>query len=176
VSSTGAAGSRTTVPKILNAVIGTKFKVITGYDTAGASLAVERGEVDGLCGVSYATLMASNPSWLTDKRVNVLAQLALRKDPHVPDVPMVLDMVRSGSDRRLLDLILVVQEVGRPVIAPPDLPPDPPSGLGGGVRRDDEGSRVSCRWRAAQARARHDGTKGNRRIAQEGLCHAQGCR
>jgi tripartite-type tricarboxylate transporter receptor subunit TctC len=124
VSSTGAAGSRTTVPKILNEVIGTKFKVITGYDTAGASLAVERGEVDGLCGVSYATLMASNPHWLTDKHVHVLAQLALKKDSHVPDVPMVLDLVKSDADRRLLDLILVVQEVGRPIIAPPDLPPN----------------------------------------------------
>jgi tripartite-type tricarboxylate transporter receptor subunit TctC len=124
VSSTGAAGSRTTVPKILNAVISTRFKVITGYDTAGASLAVERGEVDGLCGVSYATLMASNPHWLLDRKVNVLAQLALQKDSHVPDAPMVLDMVTNTNDRRLLDLILVVQEVGRPVIAPPDLPVD----------------------------------------------------
>ena len=124
VSSTGAAGSRTTVPKILNEVIGTKFKVITGYDTAGASLAVERGEVDGLCGVSYATLMASNPHWLLDRKVNVLAQIAREKDIHVPDAPMVLDMVKDANDRRLLDLILVVQEVGRPVIAPPDLPAD----------------------------------------------------
>jgi tripartite-type tricarboxylate transporter receptor subunit TctC len=124
VSSTGAAGSRTTVPKILNAVIGTKFKVITGYDTAGASLAVERGEVDGLCGVSYATLMASNPHWLTDRKVNVLAQLAHDRDPHIADVPMVLDMVTDANDRRLLDLILVVQDVGRPVIAPPGIPAD----------------------------------------------------
>jgi tripartite-type tricarboxylate transporter receptor subunit TctC len=122
VSSTGAAGSRTTVPKVLNAVIGTQFKVITGYDTAGASLAVERGEVDGLCGVSYATLMASNPHWLLDKKVNVLVQLARERDTHVPDAPMVLDMVKDSNDRRLLDLILVVQEVGRPVIAPPGLP------------------------------------------------------
>jgi len=124
VSSTGAAGSRTTVPKILNEVLGTKFKVITGYDTAGASLAVERGEVDGLCGVSYATLMASNPHWLLDRKVNVLTQLAREKDSHVPDAPMVLDMVTDGNDHRLLDLILVVQEVGRPVIAPPDVPKD----------------------------------------------------
>ncbi|MGE5538494.1 MAG: Bug family tripartite tricarboxylate transporter substrate binding protein [Gemmatimonas sp.] len=124
VSSTGAAGSRTTVPKILNAVLGTKFKVITGYDTAGASLAVERGEVDGLCGVSYATLMASNPHWLLNRKVNVLVQLAREKDPHVPSTPMALDMVEDANDRRLLDLILVVQEVGRPVIAPPDVSAD----------------------------------------------------
>jgi tripartite-type tricarboxylate transporter receptor subunit TctC len=124
VSSTGAAGSRTTVPKILNAVIGTKFKVITGYDTAGASLAVERGEVDGLCGVSYATLMASNPHWLLDNKVHVLAQLARERDANVPDAPMVLDMVTDTNDRRLLDLILVEQEVGRPVVAPPGLPAD----------------------------------------------------
>jgi tripartite-type tricarboxylate transporter receptor subunit TctC len=124
VSSTGAAGSRTTVPKILNEVLGTKFKVITGYDTAGAALAVERGEVEGLCGVSYATLMASNPHWLLDRKVNVLAQLAREKDLHVPDAPMVLDMVTNPNDHRLLDLMLVVQEVGRPVIAPPGLPAD----------------------------------------------------
>jgi hypothetical protein len=124
VSSTGAAGSRTTVPKILNAVISTKFKVITGYDTAGASLAVERGEVDGLCGVSYATLMASNPHWLLDNKVHVLTQLARERDANVPDAPMVLDMVTDANDRRLLDLILVEQEVGRPIVAPPALPAD----------------------------------------------------
>jgi tripartite-type tricarboxylate transporter receptor subunit TctC len=124
VSSTGATGAYTVVPNILNAVIGTKFKVISGYETAGTSLAVERGEVDGICGASYSTLMASNPSWITEKKINFLAQLAPEPDSKFPDVPMVLDMVKNLQDRRMLDLILVVQEVGRPVIAPPDLPAD----------------------------------------------------
>jgi len=124
VAGTGAGSDTDTWPIILNEVLGTKFKVITGYDTAGASLAVERGEVDGLCGVSYATLMASNPHWLLDRNVNVLAQLAREKDAHVPDAPMVLDMVKDANDHRLLDLILVVQEVGRPVMAPPGVPKD----------------------------------------------------
>lgn len=121
VSSTGATGARTTVPKLLNAVIGTKFKVITGYETAGQTLAVERGEVDGLCGASYSTLMTSSPAWITEKKVNFLAQLTLVKDPHLPDVPMVIDMVKDADTRNMLSLILTVQEVGRPVIAPPDL-------------------------------------------------------
>jgi tripartite-type tricarboxylate transporter receptor subunit TctC len=124
IAATSASGAYALVPNILNTVIHTKFKVISGYDTAGTSLAVERGEVDGLCGISYSTLMTSNPNWVTDKKINFLTELAADRDPRFPDMPMVIDMVKNPADKKMLDVILVVQEVGRPIIAPPGIAQD----------------------------------------------------
>jgi tripartite-type tricarboxylate transporter receptor subunit TctC len=124
VAATSASGAYALVPNILNTVIHTKFKVISGYDTAGTSLAVERGEVDGLCGISYSTLMTSNPSWVTEKKINMLTELGRDRDPRFPDLPMAIDMVKDPGDKKMLDVILVVQEVGRPIIAPPGIAQD----------------------------------------------------
>jgi tripartite-type tricarboxylate transporter receptor subunit TctC len=124
VAATSASGAYALVPNILNTVIHTKFKVISGYDTSGTSLAVARGEVDGLCGISYSTLMTSNPDWVRDKKINFLTELSAGRDPKFPDMPLVIDMVKDPADKKMLDVILVVQEVGRPIIAPPGIAED----------------------------------------------------
>src|SRR5262249_51148149 len=87
VASTGATGTSATLPKILNVVLGTKFKLIIGYSTTEARLAVERGEVDGICGLSYSTLKASNPDWIVNKRINVLLQTGPTAQPTLHTVP-----------------------------------------------------------------------------------------
>src|SRR3954452_25127051 len=74
VSSTGVTGNSATMPKMLNQLIGTKFKVVSGYTTSESRLAVERGEAEGICGLSYSTLKASNPAWILDNSINVLVQ------------------------------------------------------------------------------------------------------
>src|SRR5262249_56700578 len=67
VAAAGATSNTAIVPKALNALIGTKFKVIAGYDTgAGLTLAIERGEAEGICGLSWPTIKASRPHWITD--------------------------------------------------------------------------------------------------------------
>jgi hypothetical protein len=78
VSATGATGNTATIPKMLNVLLGTKFKVVTGYTTTESRLAVERGEAEGSCGHSYSTLKAANPDWIINKRINVLMQTAPR--------------------------------------------------------------------------------------------------
>lgn len=124
VASTGASSDSSTTPKILNALAGTKFKVILGYGTSESRLAVERGEVDGVCGLSWSTLKASNPEWLEGKKVNILTQMGLRKHPDMPDVPLVTEFVKDPNDQQVLTLLLMRSGMGRPFVAPPGVPAD----------------------------------------------------
>lgn len=122
VAATGASGNAAVYPAIFNEVLGTRFKIVTGYKAAGARLAVTRGEADGICGMSYQTLLASNPAWITEKKINILAQIGLEPHPSLSGVPMVLDMVKREADRNMLTFLMIPQEMGRPYVAPPGLP------------------------------------------------------
>lgn len=122
VSATGAAGDRATMPRILNAMLGTKFKVISGYGTTESMLAVERGEVDGMCGVSWSTLKVSNPDWVQNRRLNVMIQAGTRAQAGLADVPLVVDLAATPDDRALIELLFFPQEMGRPFVMPPDTP------------------------------------------------------
>lgn len=124
VSATGATGNAAVFPKIFNQVLGTKFKVVTGYKASGARLAVVRGETHGICGMSYQTLLASNPGWFQNKRLNILAQIGLKKHADLVGVPMVLDMMKNPADRKMMELLVIPQEMGRPFAAPPGVPAD----------------------------------------------------
>jgi tripartite-type tricarboxylate transporter receptor subunit TctC len=124
VASTGASSDSSTTPKILNALAGTKFKVILGYGTSESRLAVERGEVDGVCGLSWSTLKASNPDWLDGKKLNILTQMGLHKHPDMPDVPLVTEFVKDPGDQQVLTLLLMRSGMGRPFVAPPGVPAD----------------------------------------------------
>ena len=124
----GAAGATTNtalMPRVLNSLLGTKFRVISGYDpAAGLTLSIERGEVEGICGRSWSTMKASRPHWIKDKLLQVIVQLALAKLPEMPDVPSGLEIVKDDHKKRVLTLILLRQETGRPVAAPPGVPAD----------------------------------------------------
>jgi tripartite-type tricarboxylate transporter receptor subunit TctC len=122
VSATGASGGPAIWPRILNAMIGTKFKVIGGYTTGDSRLAVERGEVDGICGLAWSTLKTSDPRWVKEKLVNVLVQMGVKPQPGLENVPLVYNMVKSDDDRRLLELIFIPDEMGRPYAMPPGTP------------------------------------------------------
>jgi tripartite-type tricarboxylate transporter receptor subunit TctC len=124
VASTGASSDSSTTPRILNALAGTKFKVILGYSTNESRLAVERGEVDGVCGLSWSTLKASTPQWLEGNKVNILTQMGLHKHPDLPDVPLVMDFVKDPGDQQVLTLLLMRSGMGRPFVAPPGIPAD----------------------------------------------------
>ncbi len=124
VAASGATGNSAIMPKIINRFLGTKFKVIGGYaEGSGVTLALERGEVEGVCGMSYSTLKATHPDWFRDHRVNVILQIGLNKLKDLPQVPSALDMV-SGHDKDVLELILIRQEMGRPFALPPGVPAD----------------------------------------------------
>lgn len=110
------------VPNLLNYLIGTKFRPIIGYSTSGMRLALERGETEALCGLAYTTLMASNPDWILDKKVHILAQITRTKVPLLGDAPLIYDFVKSEEHKKILDLWTIPQEMGRPYVAPPEVP------------------------------------------------------
>src|SRR6266700_7863027 len=94
VAAAGAASNTAIMPKVLNALLGTKFKVITGYDPGiGLTMAIERGEAEGICGLSWSTMKASRPHWIGDKLLNVIVQMGLEKLSDLPIVPAALDLV-----------------------------------------------------------------------------------
>lgn len=125
VGASGSGADSAIFPKILNGVLGTKFKVVTGYPgNAEMLLAVERGEVDGNAGTSWATLSGSKKDWVADKKINILVQLGLKKHPDLPDVPLVLDLASTPEDRKVLELIVSRQAMAYPFAAPPGIPGD----------------------------------------------------
>jgi tripartite-type tricarboxylate transporter receptor subunit TctC len=125
VAGAGATSNTAIVPKVLNALIGTRFKLIAGYDAGtGLTLAMERGEAEGVCGLSWSTIKVSRPHWIRDKLLNVIVQMGLSKLADLPDVPSALDLVTDPDNKQVLELILIRQEAGRPFAAPPGAPPE----------------------------------------------------
>jgi tripartite-type tricarboxylate transporter receptor subunit TctC len=107
----------------MNELAGAKIKIITGYAGATQSmLAVERGEVDGYPAIFWSTLKATKPDWLKQNSIRILVQMALKKNPELPDVPLIFDYIKNDTDRRVAELLLAPLLGGRPFIAPPGIP------------------------------------------------------
>jgi hypothetical protein len=97
---------------------------VRGYPgTAGITLAMERGEVQGMIGDDWASLMATKTDWLRDQKIRILMQLTAARHPDLPDVPLVGEFATSESNRRVLELFVERQQYGRPFLAPPGTPP-----------------------------------------------------
>jgi tripartite-type tricarboxylate transporter receptor subunit TctC len=122
VGATGFGSTPVMFPKLLNAMLETRFKIVSGYSTPGLRLAVERGEVQGICGIAWETHMASVPNWIIDNKVNFLLQLGLKESAHLRGVPLAIDLIKNPDDRRVFELLGIPQEFGRPIIAPPGVP------------------------------------------------------
>src|SRR5262249_46973021 len=106
-------------------VFDAKIKLVSGYHgTTPILLAMERGEVDGLAGYSWSTIKSKNQAWLKDKKVNIILQAALKKEPDLPDVPLALDLAKTEEQRQILKLVLTSQEIARPFAAAPETPAD----------------------------------------------------
>ncbi len=125
VAGTGSGADSVIFPYILNGVLGTKFKVVTGYPgAADFLLAVERQEADGTAGVSWSGLNAAKPEWIANKRINVIVQLGLKKHPGMGAAPLVMEFAKNDSDRGVLELIFARQDMAYPIVAPPGTPPE----------------------------------------------------
>jgi tripartite-type tricarboxylate transporter receptor subunit TctC len=123
VGGTGGGADTDVFPQILNAVLGTKIKVIAGYPGGNdVNLAMERGEVQGRCGWSWSSLQSTHKDWIAQKKIVVLIQLALSKHPDLPDVPLITDLAKTEEQKQILKLIFARQVMGRPFLAPPGLP------------------------------------------------------
>jgi len=120
-----AAADSDIYARLYNNVLGTKIKLVSGYPgTNDITLAMERGEVDGICGLSWGTIKVAHPEWAKDRSVNFLLQAALKKEPELADVPLALDLVDDPEKKQMLYLHFAPQAMGRPFAAPPNIPED----------------------------------------------------
>jgi len=123
VAGTGAGSETDTWPLILNELLGTKFKLVTGYQGSQETIiAIERGEAHGRCTFSLSALKTAKPDWLRDKKLNILLQLALEKSKEFPEVPLIFDLLSKPEDRQLVELMVGPSAMARPFAAPPGLP------------------------------------------------------
>ena len=126
VGSDGPGSSTDYFPRVLNAFFGTKFKVVRGYKgSADITLAIERGEIDGLSSWCYDCMKAQKPQWIAEKRVRVLLQLALEGDPELDAerVPKVIDLAKTEEERQAVQLAFSGVSIARPMVVPPGLAP-----------------------------------------------------
>ena len=123
VGGTGSGADTDTFPVVLRNILGAKLKLISGYPGGGdILLAMERGEVDGRCGWSWSSVKTKNKRWIDEGKVNILVQLSLAKHKDLPNVPLVMDLATTKKQKDVLRLIFARQVMGRPVVAPPNLP------------------------------------------------------
>jgi tripartite-type tricarboxylate transporter receptor subunit TctC len=126
LSGTTADSPSSFYPRLINKVLGTKFKVIDGYmSSPPAILAVERGEVDGhLAGSAAAPLRAQIDPWIKAGKIGILAQIGLAKDPQNGGAPLIMDLVETQTQTQILTLLLAQQTLAWPFLAPPGVPVD----------------------------------------------------
>ena len=120
----GIASDSETVPTFLNNMLGFKFKVVSGYPgSTETALAVERKELDGMCG-SYSSLTSAQKRWFKPGKefVNILVQASTRKHAKIPQVPLAKDLARNSKDKAVMELNDARLEMGRPFVAPPGVP------------------------------------------------------
>jgi tripartite-type tricarboxylate transporter receptor subunit TctC len=124
LGSTGPGTGTHSYPRVLNDLLSYRFKLVSGFrSSADVFLAMERGEVDGIC-ESLDSIHNRRPDWIPEKKVTVLLQGGVTPHPSLPGVPFVLDLARNAEERQLLEFLYAGQGIGRPFVAPPDVPSD----------------------------------------------------
>jgi tripartite-type tricarboxylate transporter receptor subunit TctC len=125
IAATGPGDESQTVPKIFNGVLGSKFKVIGGYPGSNEmTISIERGETQGRCAFSWASMKSVHRQWLDEKKINILIQLSYQKHPELPHVPLAGDLAKTPEDKQMINLFAARQVMGRPFFSTPDIPPD----------------------------------------------------
>lgn len=121
----GATGSGSSQqPKMMNLLLGTKFKIVLGYQGGSQiNLALERGEVAARTN-TWASTKATSSAWLRDGKMFVVVQIGLVKAADLPDVPLLMDLAANADDRIVLKLLSAPATIGRPIVSTPDLAAD----------------------------------------------------
>jgi tripartite-type tricarboxylate transporter receptor subunit TctC len=122
-----AGGSTRDYAYMLNKLTGTKFDIVSGYKgSVDILLAMERGEIEGMCGYDWSSLKSQRPDWIRDKKVNILLQVGINPEPTLTEqgVPTLWKFIHSPEDRKVAELIVSQQLFGRPYLAPPGTPAD----------------------------------------------------
>ena len=124
VGGTGPTSSTVFVPYLLNNLAGTKFKVITGFNgTNEIGLAMERGEVEG-SGTPMESLKSYRANWVREGKIRVIVLWSGRREPEMPDVPSIVELGKTEEARRILKFYASADDIGRAIVAPPNMPPE----------------------------------------------------
>jgi tripartite-type tricarboxylate transporter receptor subunit TctC len=125
VGATGPGSRTMSFPKALNDLIGTKFKIVSGYPGGNEiTMALEKGEVEGYCGWALGSLKQRAPDWYADKKVRFLVQFAPKSDPDLQQVPLATDLPKTPSGVRVMDFLTSDATLAWTLLAPPGLPPE----------------------------------------------------
>jgi tripartite-type tricarboxylate transporter receptor subunit TctC len=120
---TGVGSYNVIYPTVLNSVVGTKFKLVTGYpSTTEIAIAMERGEVQGRAGNNFNSLLSEHGEWLKAGKINLLAQVGLERDPDFASVPLITDFAKTDEDRAILRFFSTDVVIGRPFVTSPGVP------------------------------------------------------
>ena len=123
MAGSGALSDADMYPKVLNALIGTRFRIINGYSgTNDSNLAMERGEVDGRGGGAYSSLVSTHSPWLGDKTISILTQIGFEREPDLPAVPRLLDLVADDEDKQIAALVTLPVAIGYNYWMAPETP------------------------------------------------------
>ena len=122
VGATGPGSRTLTYPKALNELLGTKFKIVSGYPGGNEiTLALERGEVEGYCGWALGSIKTRAPEWIRDGKIRPLAQFTLAK-ADLPNVPLATDLAAHREGRQAIEFFAADSVLAWPLMAPPDVP------------------------------------------------------
>ena len=125
IGGTGAASPSVIYPQVANNLLGTKFKIIAGYPGGGdVNLAMERGELDGRGSNSWASWKSTQADWLKDKKVNILFQVDPKREPDLPDVPLLTELAKTPDQKKVFEVLSADVSVGRPFLTTPGVPAD----------------------------------------------------
>lgn len=125
VGAPGTATSSVYYPLALNILVGTKFKIISGYPGGNnVNMAIERGEVGGRGSNSLAAWQATKPDWIKENKIHHLVQIALKRHPELPNVPLLFELAKNDADRAVLQFLSADVELSRAYVTTPDVPPD----------------------------------------------------
>jgi tripartite-type tricarboxylate transporter receptor subunit TctC len=125
IGATSATGTNYIYPKLTNELLGTKFKIVTGYQGATPiKLALERGEVEGHGSNPWSDWKVTRPEWVRDKKIVPLMQMSLEKHRDLPDVPLLIDLATNTDVKAVFELMSVTADIGRPFVTAPGVPPE----------------------------------------------------
>jgi hypothetical protein len=125
VGGSGPATDTELFARALNNVLGTKFRIVSGYPgQAQITLALERGEIQGTANWSWSDIVNAHPDWLRDKKIKVLLQLGLKKNPDLPNVPFIMDILKNDEQRQIFQILMGMKALGRPYFVSPEVPKD----------------------------------------------------
>ena len=118
-------GTMSGYPALLNAVLGTKFKIVTGYAGGNAvNHAIEQGEVEGRGSSPWSSWKATVPAWVSNGWIRPLVQIGLKREADLADVPLLVDLAENPEQSRMFRFVSEPVSIERPFVAPPSVPPE----------------------------------------------------